>query len=445
MNELYGLPDIPDTTFALAHHTDPVFRNAVDSSVRIDPATIARLTARIYKGDLDTSQDLDRDFYQAVASVMHEAVDKGLKEAGAHAPSSPDDYFHHQLTHSSDVFAAFKVHRAQADIAAQLLDDDGHLRPFREFQQRVLPITSHQCGRWLRTEYDTAVIRAQRAAEWQQFLEEADVLPNLEWMPSTSANPGADHQVFWGTILPISDPFWSEHRPGDRWNCKCSLQATDAKPTPRPRGFSEIANAPQPGLDTNPGTDGAVFSPSHPYFPSSCSQCPFKASEATVPSGSPAGFSNAVKDCMHCAYAAAACTRACAPAPQPFLDYRHQIQDSLQAATSHTTFSNLDSGTLFQNKKSLARLMAHCYNCLECDAASYIWQNPDQLHFVSHEELGQGKDLSDPKDQKNIENKRKRGVVAYNRYSYRFNGTTWVLKTEVMRFGEEQIYCTYPE
>lgn len=311
MNELYGLPDIPDTTFALAHHTDPVFRNAVDSSVRIDPATIARLTARIYKGDLDTSQDLDRDFYQAVASVMHDAVDKGLKEAGAHAPSSPDDYFHHQLTHSADVFAAFKVHRAQADIAAQLLDDDGHLRPFREFQQRVLPITSHQCGRWLRTEYDTAVIRAQRAAEWQQFLEEADVLPNLEWMPSTSAVPGADHQVFWGTILPISDPFWSEHRPGDRWNCKCSLQATDAKPTPRPRGFSEIANAPQPGLDSNPGTDGAVFSPSHPYFPPSCSQCPFKApaagvptpSAATVPSGSPAGFSNAVKDCMHCAYA----------------------------------------------------------------------------------------------------------------------------------------------
>ena len=296
MNELYGLDDIPDTTFSIAHHTDPVFRNAVDKSVRIDPETIARLTARIYKGDLDADQDLDRDFYQAVASVMHEAVEKGLK--GSDAPT-PDDYFHHQLTHSADVFAAFKVHRAQSDIAAQLIGEDGNLRPFREFQERVLPITSHQCGRWLRTEYNTAVIRAQRAAEWQQFLDEADVLPNLEWMPSTSANPGEDHQVFWGTILPVTDPFWNEHRPGDRWNCKCSLQATDAKPTARPRGFSEIANAPQPGLDTNPGTDGAVFSPSHPYFPTSCSQCPFKA---TVPEDYSSGFTNATKDCMHCEY-----------------------------------------------------------------------------------------------------------------------------------------------
>ncbi len=50
--------------------------------------------------------------------------------------------------------------------------------------------------------------RAHQAADWQQFMQEADVLPNLKWMPSTSPNPGADHMPFWGTILPIDDPFW---------------------------------------------------------------------------------------------------------------------------------------------------------------------------------------------------------------------------------------------
>src|SRR5574344_1506027 len=50
-------------------------------------------------------------------------------------------------------------------------------------------ITSHQCDRWLRTEYDTAILRARQAANWQQFLREADVLPNLKWIPSTSPNP----------------------------------------------------------------------------------------------------------------------------------------------------------------------------------------------------------------------------------------------------------------
>jgi len=62
-------------------------------------------------------------------------------------------------------------------------------------------------------------------ADWQQFRREADVLPNLKWLPSTSPNPGADHQPFWNTILPIDHPFWAQHRPGDRWNCKCDLTA----------------------------------------------------------------------------------------------------------------------------------------------------------------------------------------------------------------------------
>ncbi len=75
--------------------------------------------------------------------------------------------------------------------------------------------------------------RAHQAADWQQFMQEADVLPNLKWMPSTSPNPGADHMPFWGTILPIDDPFWDQHRPGDRWNCKKRKTTSDPK-APRP-------------------------------------------------------------------------------------------------------------------------------------------------------------------------------------------------------------------
>ncbi|MCB6967339.1 phage head morphogenesis protein, partial [Phocaeicola dorei] len=78
---------------------------------------------------------------------------------------------------------------------------------------------------------DTAVIRAHQAADWRQFEREKDVLPNLKWMPSTSIHPGADHRIFWGTIRPIDDPFWNEHKPGDRWNCKCTLSSTDEAPT----------------------------------------------------------------------------------------------------------------------------------------------------------------------------------------------------------------------
>lgn len=110
--------------------------------------------------------------------------------------------------------------------------------------------------------------RAHQAADWQQFMQEADVLPNLKWMPSTSPNPGADHMPFWGTILPIDDPFWDQHRPGDRWNCKCSLTSTDEPTTPVPSVAvsQQPKNTPQRGLENNPGKDAAIFSDKHPYI-----------------------------------------------------------------------------------------------------------------------------------------------------------------------------------
>lgn len=186
----------------------------------------------------------------------------------------------------------------QTDMGRLLTDSNGDLKPFEQWKNEVLPIASHQCGAWLRTEYDMAVIRAHQAADWQQFVREADVLPNLKWMPSTSPHPGADHQVFWNTVLPIDDPFWNEHRPGDRWNCKCSLTSTYEPCTETPAPGK--ADNPHPGLDSNPGTDKAVFSQSHPYFPKSCSACDFY--KPGLKGWLRSMFVNRTKDCYNCPY-----------------------------------------------------------------------------------------------------------------------------------------------
>ena len=154
----------------------------------------------------------------------------------------------------------------QGDVARQMLDSDGVLKPFERWKKDVAPMLSHHTDSWLRTEYDTAVLRARQAADWQRFQRHADVLPNLEWMPSTSAHPGVDHRQYWGTILSVDHPFWDSHRPGDRWNCKCSLEATDEPCTPVPDADSDPQNRPAPGLDNNPGRDGRLFGDSHPYI-----------------------------------------------------------------------------------------------------------------------------------------------------------------------------------
>ena len=207
--------------------------------------------------------DIERNLFHEFCRTFNRATDIGLAQA-----PQPDNDFRHALRHNNAVFAAFKTHRLQNDVARQLTDSNGNLKTFEQWKNDVRSITSHQCDRWLRTEYNTAVLRARQAANWQQFLREADVLPNLKWMPSTSPNPGADHRPFWNTILPIDHPFWNQHRPGDRWNCKCELRSTDEPPTavPYTAPVAQSPNDPQPGLDNNPGIDAKLFADSHPYI-----------------------------------------------------------------------------------------------------------------------------------------------------------------------------------
>lgn len=292
----------------------PVWRDSIapikaeSSGIAISDDIIAAALRNIYSRDFNPTTDIEPHLFREVAKMM----------AGAVAATVPgdsslgNDPFFQALRHSTDVFSAFKVHRAQNDMAARLLDSNGNIKPFEQWRDEVLPIASHQCGPWLETEYNTAVLRARQAANWQQFQAEKDILPNLKWLPSTSPNPGADHRPFWNTILPVDHPFWDQHRPGDRWNCKCDLTSTDEPATSVPSVATESpldhgrlpeqepSNAPQPGLADNPGKSQAVFSDDHPYFPQDCKHCAFynptiKARLTTV-------FTARIKDCYHCPY-----------------------------------------------------------------------------------------------------------------------------------------------
>lgn len=231
--------------------------------------------------------------FRAFAKTLTKAVNTVQTELG-------EDTMLHALRHSAEVFAAFKVHRAQNDMAARLLDSNGVLKPFEQWANEVMPIASHQCGPWLETEYNTAVLRARQAANWQQFHKEKDILPNLRWVPSTSPNPGADHRTFWNTVLPVDHPFWDRHRPGDRWNCKCDLTSTDEPATEVPYEEGNSKDRPQRGLEDNPGKTQAVFSDTHPYFPKDCRHCDFY--KPTAKARITHLFMAKAKDCFNCPY-----------------------------------------------------------------------------------------------------------------------------------------------
>nr|WP_314594635.1 phage minor head protein [uncultured Porphyromonas sp.] len=267
-----------------------------ESAVRFDPQVLERYLHKVYEG-FDVSHEVEVEAWREVLRIINEGSVEGLIES---RHEHHEEAFLRNLRHSNEVFAAFKCHSMGSLMQQRLRDGEGKLRSFEEWKRSVASITSHHTVSWLRTEYDTAILRAHQAADWQEFMRNRDVLPNLRWMPTTSPSPEAVHESFWtsGLTLPVDDPFWTTNHPANRWNCKCSLEATDAPS----KAWSEPHDPPkaQPGLEENP-RHGRTFSDKHPYFPKDCSACPFYKPKG-VKGQLERVLVGRVKDCHSCPY-----------------------------------------------------------------------------------------------------------------------------------------------
>jgi hypothetical protein len=418
MDELYGIPEMPDQDDIdyMGDAITPLQAKAeeVSQAFGFTEQLLMDFLHRLYDGKLDPKQEIDAPMWEQVRTVLREAVAKGYDE-----PNMPDadEVFYEQLQHNTDVFATFKVHRMQNDMAHMLLDSNGKLKTFEQWSNDVQTIASHQVGKWLQTEYDTAVIRAHQAADWQQFEREKDVLPNLKWMPSTSAHPGADHRVFWGTVRAINDPFWSSHRPGDRWNCKCSLSSTDEPITQVPNAAP--SDEPQNGLENNPGVDGKLFSDNHPYI-----------------SGAYPGAKKAVNKLMEQE------AEAGSNAPVNMKEYRENIVKANETPL-RIKCDKLSTGIFYQTKKSVERGIYHSRNKEEADIFNHITEYLDDLVPDCFSPLGEVKNMDDPKDRKNVAKKINRGVTGYYWYSAVINGEKWRIKTEIFKGKAEALYNAF--
>lgn len=270
MNDLYG------QTCSCCHSVHP--RNEASVSASFTPELMARLLADIYAKTFNVEEDIYPELYEAARDTFERALQEGYPIEDV---DDADTLFRQALKDDADVFAAFRTHRMQNDIASQLLDEDGKLKEFRRFQEDAESVIGTYNNHWLRTEYDTAVLRARYAADWKRFSRNADILPNLKWMPTTSADPDVFHMEYWriGLTLPKTHPFWKNHHPHDRWGCKCDLEETD---DPVTGIIPEVDYRPSPGLENNPGLEPELFSHTHPYY------------EKAYP-----GAEKAVEDLMH--------------------------------------------------------------------------------------------------------------------------------------------------
>lgn len=100
----------------------------------------------------------------------------------------------------------------------------------------------------------------------------------------------------------------------------------------------------------------------------------------------------------------------------------------------------LQTGRFYQTKKAYKRGIGHAYDMDELGMYDWIPQNLERLEFQRFSPLGEGKDMADPKDIRNIEKKKERGVTGYNVYKVNDGVNEWQVKMEISKGRMETVY-----
>lgn len=399
------------------------FRNA---SFTFDTDVLATFLRRIYNG-FDTSNDVEPTMWREILRIINEATVDGLVQGNY--DTNIDKTFLEKLAHSNEVFSAFKVHDMGVDMAKKMRTDEGKLKPFSEWKKDIKSIASHYCGAWLQTEYSTATLRAKFAAEWKQYEADADIMPNLRWMPTTSANPEEEHKGYWMNrlTLPVGDKFWDKHHPGDHWNCKCSLEQTDEPANPDVLSHIPDVKA-QKGLASNPGKTGEMFDRKHPYYEQKCSSCWVNKNKSFKDAITPSGNCNKCPLMNSCTEKARETPEELTlkSDPQTFRAIRKEYEHEIKSKKKVEICSrDLYTHSLYYGNDEKHNIMNHAFTLKELEAARKL---QEELH-----NLKEGKYLYVDMSRPNYKRKMNEGIRNYVGYTLNIDGQEYELKCAAMR------------
>lgn len=361
-------------------------------------------------GGFDISQLEDpaaRAVINETMRVLSTAIDSGL-------PHEVPATVRYALENNAFIFSGFKTFHSMREIGLSMVTDKGDIKPFNLFLNDVKTINNKYNHNYLYAEYNHAVGTSLMAAKWHDFEQDSDRY-DLQYRTANDERVREEHALLHNTTLPASDPFWDKYYPPNGWNCRCTVvQVRKGKyPTSDPqlamkRGDNCTDGVKQRMFRYNPGKTMELFPPKHPY-----KKAPAEAKKEINKLAVIEGRKRAVE----------------------YMPLKEEL----------VYYENISFGKLNQGNKPRKRLLSHCYNSDELDAAVYFWNNPQVLGSPRISILGENKDMNSPKAQKNIESKKKRGICEYIEYRATYKGVNWLIKTERHKKGFEQFYSIKKE
>lgn len=170
------------------------------------------------------------------------------------------------------LFSGFKTYHQLKEASELLLDErTGKLKSFNKFYQDVSQIRDKYNRHWLQAEYNYAIGASQEAAHWAEYQQDKEIA-HLQYRTALDDKVRPDHAALEGVTLPVDDPFWDTAFPPNGWNCRCHVIPVPKEDYPLSNSqraqdaFDEMTRGKDAIFRYNPGREGVIFPPHHPYY-----------------------------------------------------------------------------------------------------------------------------------------------------------------------------------
>ena len=155
-----------------------------------------------------------KDFVRAVSSGHNKKV--SLADTGF-VYGARDDAFITSMEMNVFHFSAAKTLAELQELNSLFRES----KSFEDFYKKASGVTDVFNKTWQKTEYDTAVLTAESASNYQHLISNTKLFPF--WMYKTVGDDKVrpEHAELDGLILPASDPRWDKIFPPNGWKCRC--------------------------------------------------------------------------------------------------------------------------------------------------------------------------------------------------------------------------------
>lgn len=328
------------------------------------------------------------------------------------------------------IFSGFKTYHELKESAERLLRPDGSLKSFSEFYSDTLRVRDKYNKAWLKAEYNYAVRTADAAARWAEIEKDKEHI-DLLYETVGDSNVRPDHAALEGVCLPVDDPFWTLAYPPNGWNCRCRVLRVAKGSHPysnsdeATEAFIESTSGKSELFRYNPGKEQRIFSDKHPYYSKRgirhCAISGDKLAANLDKNEECEVLRNLIKN------------QTLSQTEKTILDWAKKEKGLHEAPTTQT-------GKIIMSRNVADRFLHHAKTKEEKALLTDIVRHNEKLTFLREDKLGDRKDMNDPKDVKNIESKKKRGVLSYTVYTLENERGKWKIGFERTQLGEAPYY-----